>query len=135
MHDYINLFMLKVRLPNFVFLVDYKEFKDSIDKVSPINLELFRISANSIIFSQASTDFKKTQSLLLQNIKNVKSNLFLMNFVFSILKKYLYLKKLYFYKIIFKNRSKNMLFYIKKHIFFTYIFLKFNCTNFKKRKT
>lgn len=135
LHDYINVKMFKIKLPNFVFLVDYKEFKDGIDKVSPINLELFRISANSIIFSQASTDFKKTKNVILQNVKNISSNLFLMNFTNSILKKYLFLRKLFFFKMIFNYRIGYTYnnFTVKKLVF-KYYFLKLNVQNFFKTK-
>ena len=126
--------MIKIKLPNFVFLVDYKEFKDGIDKVSPINLELFRISANSMIFSQASTDFNKTKGVILQNVKNVSSNVFLMNFVASILKKYLFLRRLFFFKNIFKNRSNRLYFLYKKKLAFNYYYLRINLLNFKKKR-
>ena len=134
LHDYINIKMIKIKLPNFVFLVDYKEFKDGIDKISPINLELFRISANSMIFSQASTDFNKTKGVILQNVKNVSSNVFLMNFVASILKKYLFLRRLFFFKNIFKNRSNRLYFLDKKKLAFNYYYLRINLLNFKKKK-
>lgn len=135
LHDYINIKMIKMKLPNFVFLVDYKEFRDGIDKVSPINLELFRISANSIIFSQASTDFNKTKNVILQSVKNISSNLFLMSFTTSILKKYISLRKLFFFKMIFKNKlARTYNTFNKKKIFFKYYFLKSNISNFLKMK-
>lgn len=134
LHDYINVKMIKIKLPNFVFLIDYKEFKDGKDKISPINLELFRISANSMIFSQASTDSNKTKNIVLQNVKNVSSNLFLMNFVNSILKKYFFLKKLFFFKNIFVGRSNQIYYSKSKKFVFNYYYIKYNLLNFRKLK-
>ena len=110
--------------------------KDGIDKVSPLNLEFFRISSNSMILSQASTNFNKTGNVILLNIKGIFSNLFLMNFVFVLIKKYLNLKKLYFFKKIIRTQAvlNNNFNSRKKSIVYRYISLKLNKSRFYKFK-